>query len=231
MIFYSALGCIGVIKPPLRSLFNFGSFPPFPGPVLLLSEKRLFERGVGKGAWAHFSNSGWQPEHISTRTTLSKMLTYAAPDVLCGSSTLELPLALARVFTTSFSRLMAANPLSPPSGNIVPHATLSVSLCLGSHFTLHHFSPFHFVGLCKDQPRGLLDREKRLIFLLSHSRSRLRVRGERQSRKKRGRKPERRAFFYVARIGWLREKKDICRRCSFIFTPFDKITDKRERFG
>ena len=56
------------------------------------------------------------------------MLTYAAPDVLRGSSTLELPLALARVFTTSFSRLMAANPLSPPSGNIVPHATLSVSL-------------------------------------------------------------------------------------------------------
>ena len=110
------------------------------------------------------------------------MLTYAAPDVLRGSSTLKLPLALARVFTISFSRLMAANPLSPPSGNIVPHATLSVSLCLGSHFTLH-----------KDQPRGLLDCEKRLIFLLSHSRSRLRVRGERQSRKKRGRKPERRA--------------------------------------
>ena len=52
------------------------------------------------------------------------MLTYAAPDVLRGSSTLELPLALARAFTTSFSRLMAANPLSPPSGNIVPHATL-----------------------------------------------------------------------------------------------------------
>ena len=56
MIFYSALGCIGVITTTfnLRSLLNFGSIPSLPGPVLLLSEKRLFEIGVGKGCVGSF---------------------------------------------------------------------------------------------------------------------------------------------------------------------------------
>ena len=76
---------------------------------------------------------------------------------------------------------MATNP-SPPltfispklrlhAGNTALHATLSVSLSLGSHFTK-----------LKEELRGLLDCEQCNFFLLSHSRAIVRVRGERRAK-------------------------------------------------
>ena len=179
MIFYSALGCIGVITTTfaVSSQLRLNSFAPWSG--LASFREETFRVKGGEGGLGSFFEQRLVTEPIFNSNNTIKNINLRSS---WRTTLLQHFGVTPRVSPAFYYLVFQAYGRQSPQSSLRKYcpARNLVRLLVGSHFTLH-----------KDQPRGLLDCEKRLIFLLSHSRSRLRVRGERRSRRKRGRKPER----------------------------------------